>query len=139
MKKEKDGIIIPKMTANRRLKLSFVSGVLFAIIIGAMLFYVSPKTPEVSTSVQKESREEEPRETFSYKGREGVDALTLLIEQTNIEQDTAGLVVKIGDKKTDTNKREFWSFYVNGVMAQMGPKDYVTTDTDLIEWRIETY
>lgn len=39
MKKDNDGIIIPKMTGERRIKLSFVSGVLFSLIIAAMFYF----------------------------------------------------------------------------------------------------
>lgn len=76
---------------------------------------------------------------FSYTGREGVDALTLLKEETTVEQNDSGLVTSINDRKADEKKREFWSFYVNGKMAPVGPAEYITKDTDSIEWKIETY
>ena len=67
------------------------------------------------------------------------DALTLLKEKAEVVQDTSGLVVQINKRKADEQKREYWSFYVNEKMASVGPKDYVTKDTDRIEWKIEKF
>jgi hypothetical protein len=78
-------------------------------------------------------------EVFEYKGEEGKDALTLLKEKTEIELDKVGMVVSIDGKKADLEKREFWGFYVNGEMAQVGAADYRSKDTDIIDWRIENY
>jgi hypothetical protein len=77
--------------------------------------------------------------TFSYQGQTGKDALTLLKTQTSIGQDKSGLVTAIGSRKADNKKREFWAFYVNGKMAQVGPTQYQTKDGDTIEWKIEKY
>lgn len=76
---------------------------------------------------------------FSYKGKNGVDALTLLNEKTKTRLADSGLVASINGREANTTKKEFWSFYVNGKMASVGPADYITKDTDLIEWKIETY
>lgn len=79
------------------------------------------------------------RSTFSYKGKNGVDALTLLKENAMITQDKSGLVIEIDNKQADSKKREYWAFYVNGKLAPVGPADYKTKDTDLIKWTIEKY
>ena len=76
---------------------------------------------------------------FSYKGEEGKDALTILKEKTKIEQSSSGLVVSISKRKADDSKHEFWGFYVNGKMAEVGPADYQTKKGDQIEWRIQKY
>lgn len=76
---------------------------------------------------------------FIYKGRNNKDALTLLKEETEVKQDDSGMVSSINGRAADSNKREFWSFYINGQMAQVGPADYITKDEDSIEWKIETY
>lgn len=77
--------------------------------------------------------------TFSYKGEDGKDALTLLKSKTDVEQDNSGLVVSINKKKADSSKREYWAFYVNGELSSVGPKDYITKNADLIEWKVENY
>lgn len=79
------------------------------------------------------------KDEFSYKGKTGKDALTLLKENARIEQDASGLVVSINGRKADPAKREYWAFYVNGNMAQVGPADYQTKDEDRVEWKIEKY
>lgn len=78
-------------------------------------------------------------ESFSYNGRSGIDALTLLKEKTEVEQDKTGMVVSISGRKANNEKREFWSFYVNGVQANVGSADYITKNDDIIDWKIETY
>ncbi|MBI2034714.1 MAG: DUF4430 domain-containing protein [Candidatus Levybacteria bacterium] len=79
------------------------------------------------------------QETFSYAGKNGADALTLLKEKAAVEQDASGLVISINNRKADSGNREYWAFYVNGALAPVGPADYKTKDTDKIEWKIETY
>jgi len=76
---------------------------------------------------------------FEYPGQEGVDALTLLKQKTSVEQNSSGLVVSISGKKADDSLREFWSFYINGQSAQVGPASYITKDNDIINWKIEKY
>jgi hypothetical protein len=76
---------------------------------------------------------------FEYKGEEGKDALTLLKEKTEVNLDNVGMVVSIDGTKANSEGREFWAFYVNGEMAQVGAADYKSKDTDIIDWRIEKY
>ena len=78
-------------------------------------------------------------DSFNYNGRSGIDALTLLKEKTEVEQDKTGMVVSISGRKANNEKREFWSFYVNGVQANVGSADYITKNDDIIDWKIETY
>lgn len=81
----------------------------------------------------------EDKKTFFYKGRVGKNALELLKVYADVEQDRSGLVVSIKGRASDNAKREYWAFYVNGKMAQVGPADYVTKNNDVIEWKIEKY
>lgn len=81
----------------------------------------------------------QPQETISYKGKEGIDALTRLKEQATVEQEASGLVVSINGRKAESEKREYWAFYVNGELAPVGPAQYVTKNGDKIEWKIESY
>lgn len=77
--------------------------------------------------------------SFSYKGEEGRDALTILKEKTRVEQSSSGLVISINGRKAVEGKKEFWAFFVNGKMAEVGPSDYQTKAGDLIEWKIQKY
>jgi len=76
---------------------------------------------------------------FEYRGEEGKDALSLLKEKTAVELNDKGMVVSINGRKVETEKREFWGFYVNGKMAEVGAADFKTKDTDVINWKIENY
>jgi len=76
---------------------------------------------------------------FEYKGKEGKDALSLLKEKTAVELNDKGMVVLINGRKAEAEKREFWGFYVNGKMAEVGAADFKTKDTDVINWKIENY
>lgn len=77
--------------------------------------------------------------SVSYKGEEGKDALVLLKQKYSVTQGASGLVVGINGKKADSKNREYWAFYVNGKMANVGSSDYETKNEDLIEWKIEKY
>lgn len=133
----------PALTPQRRIKLSLLSGFLFVIILGAMVYSTKENKAvrelPVSPTPVATSRGELPHETVAYNGRNGVDALTLLKERSSVEQDSTGMVIAINQRKAETSKKEFWSFFVNGKMAEVGPADYVTKDGDQIEWRIQTY
>lgn len=74
---------------------------------------------------------------ITYEGKEGVNALTLLRGKATVE-DEHGFVTSINGRKADES-HEFWAFYVNGKQAEVGAGEYVTSDTDVIEWKIETY
>jgi hypothetical protein len=74
-----------------------------------------------------------------YKGENGQDALTLLRKNFSVSFDNSGMVNAISNRKADSQKHEYWAFYVNGEMAKVGSADYKTKNTDLIEWKIEKY
>ena len=122
-------------------KQAIVLSALIVILLGTIV--VSPSiikkdsnTVQVSPTITSVS---EVNKKFTYKGKEGIDALNLLREETTIKQDNSGLVISINGREADSSNREYWSFYVNGKMASVGPADYITKDDDLIEWKIETY
>ena len=77
--------------------------------------------------------------SFEYKGEEGKDALSLLKEKTLVELNDKGMVVSVDGRKADSEAHEFWGFYVNGKMAEVGAADFKTKDTDVINWKIERY
>lgn len=83
--------------------------------------------------------QQQTAETVSYHGVEGKDALTLLKEHASVEQVSSGLVTVINGRKADDKAHEYWAFYVNGKLAEKGPKEYRTHSADLIEWKIERY
>ncbi|MBI2430880.1 MAG: DUF4430 domain-containing protein [Candidatus Levybacteria bacterium] len=129
---------------NRRFANIFL-GLLILGIIGYFSygFFVAKDSSQKSASF---TAPEKPTPTMivlidyvQYKGKVGKNALQLLQEQASVEQATSGLVVAINDRKADNAKHEYWGFYVNGKLAQVGPADYQTKDEDVIEWKIEKY
>ncbi|MBI4057737.1 DUF4430 domain-containing protein [Candidatus Microgenomates bacterium] len=119
-------------------KLALVVIILLLVGAGLVIF---PKTSRAPQQVQTipQPTVAATADNFSYKGQAEVDALTLLKEKATIEQDNSGLVVSINNKKAETSKREYWAFYVNGTLSNVGPASYTTSDSDTIDWKIETY
>lgn len=76
---------------------------------------------------------------ISYSGVTGKTALDLLDKRAAVVQAASGLVVSINGRKADNGQHEYWAFYVNGKMSQVGPKEYITKDGDKIEWKIDKY
>lgn len=74
--------------------------------------------------------------------KSGSTALDLLEATTRVEFDGAGgsaYVTSIEGRTAQAEKREFWSFYLNGNQAEIGAGSYILQNNDVIEWRIETY
>lgn len=72
----------------------------------------------------------------------GATALQLLnsthVVVTKGEKENA-FITSIDGRAADSQKREFWAFYVNGKQAQVGAGSYFVKKNDTIEWKIETY
>jgi|SRR5258706_9124611 len=77
--------------------------------------------------------------SLSYKGVGGKDALALLKQHASTEIGGSGLVGAINGRIADSKNHEYWAFYVNGKLADVGPKDYQTKNSDVILWKIEHY
>ena len=77
-------------------------------------------------------------EAFSYRGEEGKTALELLRENYNIETEEYSfgeMVVSING--VAAGEGEFWAFYVDGEMSEVGAGELVTSDGQLLEWKLE--
>jgi len=98
---------------------------------------VTSTTTVAPTAVDEEAAQ---KQVFSYEGREGVDAMTLLKEKFEVRTKDFGpglgeFVEAIEGITPDSD--EFWAFIVNGEAATVGASQYVTKNGDLIEWRLE--
>jgi hypothetical protein len=115
-----------------------IIGILVLVVIGIQTFHPvanveQNQTTSHSTAIPTQTKPT----TFSYKGQDGKDALTLLKQKTTVEQNKSGLVIAIaGNKPTGHN---YWAFYVNGKYAQVGPAQYKTKNSDTILWKVEKY
>ncbi len=112
-----------------------------ALVVGLLIQTQNKKTNLTTFQNQQQSSTtvDKAKESLSYKGEEGKDALTLLKVKAKIEQDKSGLVISINGRKANSSVHEYWAFYVNRKLAPVGPADYKTKDVDTIEWKIEKY
>ncbi|MBI2621436.1 MAG: DUF4430 domain-containing protein [Candidatus Levybacteria bacterium] len=123
---------------TKRAKIYLLAAVVFILIFNVFfgLFLMQRNTKpesEIKPTVAIQNN------IFSYKGEDGKDALTILKEKIRVEESSSGLVISINNRKAEEDNKEFWAFYVNGKMAEVGPSDYQTKDGDLIEWKIQKY
>lgn len=109
------------------------------LVLGVGYFFEFKETKTSKKENTEVKSEVVDNKSFEYKGEEGKDALSLLKEKTAVELNDKGMVVSINGRKAETEKREFWGFYVNGKMAEVGAADFKTKDTDVINWKIENY
>ncbi len=115
-------------------------GVFLLLVALAAIFSVNNPSKIVNNPTPTIVSERKTQDqTVTYKGEEGKDALTLLKEFAKVEQGPSGLVTSINSRLAEDKNKEFWAFYVNGKMSEVGPADYQTKDEDKIEWKIETY
>lgn len=73
-----------------------------------------------------------------YKGREGQTALDLLKKYATVQTKH----YSFGDQVTSINGTvgngpKYWSFYLNGKLANVGAGAYKTHDSDNIEWKLQ--
>ena len=72
----------------------------------------------------------------------GKTALDLTKEKANIKTKGEGVnayITEINGQEALNSKKEYWAFYVNGKMAEVGAGSYQLKDGDKIEWKIEKY
>lgn len=80
--------------------------------------------------------------TSSIQVAKGATALSLLANNMDIVVQGQGVgtfVTKIGSIMADPNKKEFWSFEINGKMAPVGAGAYILQNGDSIVWLIKNY
>ena len=114
--------------AGLAIPLAFV--VTVSVIAVAVWQNGSPK-PVITT--------EQAQTTYvQYQGVEGKNALDLLKQYAKVETKSysfGDLVTSING--TQGNGPQYWSFYVNGKLSEVGAGSYVTKDTDSIEWKLQ--
>lgn len=129
------------MGAKAKVLIAATLGLAVIVLLAVVLQRQTQQSPQqqIPITPTRAAVPQSDTNTFSYKGEDGQDALTLLRSKTDVEQDKSGLVISINGKKADSSKREYWAFYVNGELSSSGPKDYITKNDDLIEWKVENY
>jgi hypothetical protein len=76
---------------------------------------------------------------LTYQGVSGKTALELLQAHAKVEikNDPQYGAEVIGINGTRQGNNKYWSFYVNGKMAQVGAGSYHATSGDKIEWKLQ--
>lgn len=76
---------------------------------------------------------------IAYEGQTGHTALELLQSLATVQttQSSFGEFVTTINGITADGSKQFWSFYVNGSMANEGASTYQAKTGDKIEWRVE--
>lgn len=132
-------------TTNNK-KSFWVSAVIILVALGMILTYSSFLTSGLNNTNQAKpnpstNSTDTTSQNITYKGKEGVDAMTLLKQNANAETQTSeGLgefVTAInGVKPAD---KQFWALYVNGAQSETGASQTSTKDSDTIEWKLVNY
>lgn len=143
---------------NKQLKLSLVAVVVIALA-GAGTWALTrtaaapqsdsvqsaktTATPSVSPSAGATASTAAAAKGISYAGVEGKTALELLKAkdpQAQTKGDGANaFVTTINGYTASDTKKEYWAFYVNGKMSEVGAGSYATKAGDQIEWKLATY
>jgi hypothetical protein len=117
------------------------------IIIGSVLVvgsgfglyqaYRNPDNTAQETSQQCQYGTE-AAETLSYQGQDNVSALDLLKQNADVKTKTSSIGEYVESiNGNDGGGEKFWLYYVNCQQAPVGPAEYVTKESDRIEWRLE--
>jgi hypothetical protein len=89
------------------------------------------KTAKLTISLDKKS--------VSYEGQSGRTALDVLKSLTSVttqQSDYGQFVTGISGVNAE-NGKQFWAFYVNGVLASEGAGTYISKNSEKIEWKME--
>ncbi|NCS32434.1 DUF4430 domain-containing protein [bacterium] len=100
----------------------------------------SPSVADINT-IEKTGIEntDQSMDTITYSGEEGKTALELLkLKDDVVTKDSSfGEYVDSINGIAGGTDNKYWLFYVNDKPATMGAADYITSSSDIIEWRFE--
>lgn len=106
------------------------------LVIAGLIGFVSNnyKTSKTTTPAVAAAQ------SISYNGEDGKNALDLLKDKADIQtQDSSMGTFVIGINNTIDTDTHYWMFYVNGELASSTPDQYVTKNSDRIEWRYDDF
>ncbi len=113
-----------------------------AVALGFGAWAVSTNQPGQQPVVESQLIENEAagRTEITYLARPGSTSLEQLKDEASdvltTESEYGELVDSIEGHQGGTDGK-YWSFYVNGEMAQVGAGDYVQEEGDWIEWKFQ--
>lgn len=111
--------------------------------IGAWAVNASQQANETKSQTQTDQKTKEPtigRTDISYTATPGITSLAQLQNEASdvviTESEYGKLVDSIEGHEGGTDGK-YWSFYINGEMAQVGADSYVQKEGDIIEWKFQ--
>jgi Domain of unknown function (DUF4430) len=120
--------------ALTKIKLLIAAIVILAVGAGAAAGYHML----VATDVQTVTNAQHQLTQISYKGKNGVDAMTLLKQHATVvvkHYSFGDMVASING--TPGNGPKYWMFYVNGKESEVGASTYQTKSTDTLKWVLQ--
>lgn len=98
----------------------------------------SPKNPP-QKSEQKQAPTQEQVETVRFVAEPDMNVLEQLTQHAEVETKDSqyGAYVDSINGKKGGEGGKYWTFYVDGEMAQVGAEAYVTKGGEVIEWKFE--
>lgn len=114
----------------------FTAAVLAAIVITAVTVN-QHKLPATSAVQGAQATQQQADDRVTFVATKGKNVLDQLKEHANVtvtQSQYGPFVDAINGQKQDG---KYWSYYVNGQMAQVGAADYVTQGGEKIEWKLE--
>lgn len=128
-------------------KILVLVGIVILIIFGLNIYQRSlqvvnkqaVKKNNVSQSITEEGK---LVKFVSYQIDEGKTALDLLNISSKVKSKGEGVnayILSINGREATSLKKEYWAFYINGKLANVGAGSYKLKSGDKIEWKIEKY
>ena len=136
---------------KKQLIISITSAVLLTASVATGFYLSSAKTEKktpievVQQQVQKLKVDIEfsnEGKELSYKGQSGKTALELLSAGTEVlmnGNDKNTFIVGINGVNAVSDENEYWGFFVNGEVASVGAGSYITSDSDIISWKLSKF
>lgn len=77
------------------------------------------------------------KEILKEDGKIDKDGLQKYLEENHKAKFEDGMMTELEGIKQDKEKNQYWMYYVNGEMAEVGIGDYLPKENDKIEFRFE--
>lgn len=123
------------MNKTKKIVLSVFTLVIVSIGIAIGVLINSSSS---SSAAAAQSEQATPNNSVEFTAEAGKTILDQLKAQATVETEDSSYgeyVTSINGNKSDGTK--YWTYYVDGQMAQQGAADYVTSGGEKISWRLE--
>lgn len=122
------------MSRAAKLNVIVVATVALAIGLGSWAHVVNSPSHKVTVVTNAQHKITQ----LSYQGQAGQNALALLKKHAAVQTKhySFGDMVTTIDGTSGTGPK-YWTFYVNGKMAQVGAGSYTTKATDTLMWKLQ--